>query len=133
MDILQISLLISVGLYFLVMVAASLYRGKNHSRENFIIADRQAGLVPIISSLAASFLFILVPLYVAVGFGWLTKTKRIDAMISISMLISLCVYLVMYLRGDFANMLMVPVLVNTVMMAIVCGYECYGQKSTVTG
>ena len=84
---------------------------------------------------AASFLFILVPLYVAVGFGWLTKSKRIDAMISISMLISLCLYLVMYLRGDFANMLMlmVSVLVNTMMMAIVCGYECYGQKSTVTG
>ena len=80
---------------------------------------------------AASFLFILAPLYIAVGFGWLARTGRIDAMMSLSMLFSLCVYLVMYLRGDFANMLMlmVPVLVNTVIMAIVCGYEYYKLKA----
>jgi SSS family solute:Na+ symporter len=42
---------------------------------------------------AGSLLFILAPLYVAVGFGWLAKTKRSDAMVSISMLLSVCVYL----------------------------------------
>jgi Na+/proline symporter len=82
---------------------------------------------------AGSLLFILAPLYVAVGFGWLAKTKRSDAMVSISMLLSVCVYLVMYLRGDFANMLMmmVPVLVNTVLMVITCRYENTGQKLTI--
>jgi SSS family solute:Na+ symporter len=74
---------------------------------------------------ASSLLFILAPLYVAVGFGWLKKTARLDAMVSISMLVSACVYLVMYLRGDFANMLMlmVPVLVNSVMILIAYWYE----------
>ena len=82
---------------------------------------------------AGSLLFILAPLYVAVGFGWLSKTKRSDAIVSISMLISVCVYLAMYLRGDFANMLMmmVPVLVNTVLMVIACRYENTGQKLTI--
>ena len=82
---------------------------------------------------ASSLLFILAPLYVAVGFGWLKKTARLDAMVSISMLVSACVYLVMFLRGDFANMLMlmVPVLVNTVLMGIACWYENAGQKLTV--
>ena len=74
---------------------------------------------------ASSLLFILAPLYVAVGFGWLNKTARLDAMVSISMLVSACVYLVMFLRGDFADMmmLMIPVLVNSVMMLIACWYE----------
>jgi hypothetical protein len=56
----------------------------------------------------------------------------LDAMVSISMLVSVCVYLAMYLRGDFANMLMlmVPVLVNTVLMVIACRYENAGQKLT---
>jgi Na+/proline symporter len=69
----------------------------------------------------------------AVGFGWLKKTARLDAMVSISMLVSACVYLVMYLRGDFANMLMlmIPVLVNTVMMVIACRYENTGQKLAI--
>ena len=41
------------------------------------------------------------------------------------MMVSACVYLVMYLRGDFANMLMlmVPVLVNSAMMLIGWWYE----------
>jgi SSS family solute:Na+ symporter len=74
---------------------------------------------------ASSLLFILAPLYVAVGFGWLKKTARLDAMVSISMLVSACVYLVMFLRGDFADMmmLMVPVLVNSTMMLIAFWYE----------
>lgn len=55
MDTLQISLLILIGLYFLLMVAASIRPGKVQSQENFSIANRQAGLVPIVSSLAASF------------------------------------------------------------------------------
>jgi hypothetical protein len=74
---------------------------------------------------ASSLLFILAPLYVAVGFGWLKKTARLDPMVSISMLVSACVYLVMYLRGDLANMimLMVPVLVNTAMMFMIYWFE----------
>ena len=78
---------------------------------------------------AASLLFILVPLYVAVGFGWLAKTKRLDAMVSISMLISVCVYLMLYVRGDFATMLMlmVPVLINTVIMVIAYWHESTRQ------
>ena len=49
------------------------------------------------------------------------------------MLVSACVYLVMYLRGDFANMLMlmVPVLVNSVMMLIACWYEGNRKELTV--
>lgn len=41
------------------------------------------------------------------------------------MLVSACVYLVMYLRGDFANMLMlmVPVLVNSVILLAAFWYE----------
>jgi Na+/pantothenate symporter len=53
MDTLQISLLAFIGLYFLLMIAASIRPGKVQSQENFTIANRQAGPVPIISSLAA--------------------------------------------------------------------------------
>ena len=55
MDILQISLLTFMGLYFLLIIAVSFRHGKIQPPENFIIANRQAGPVPIISSLAASF------------------------------------------------------------------------------
>jgi SSS family solute:Na+ symporter len=79
---------------------------------------------------AGSLLFILAPLYVAVGFGWLNKTRRLDIIVSISMLISVCVYLVMYVRGDFATMLMlmVPVLVNSVIMVVAVRYESTRQE-----
>jgi SSS family solute:Na+ symporter len=55
MDILQISLLTSMGLYFLLVIAVSYRASKIQPWGNFIIANRQAGPVPIISSLAASF------------------------------------------------------------------------------
>jgi Na+/proline symporter len=55
MDTLQISLFTFIGLYFLLMIAASIRPGKVQSQEYFSIANRQAGPVPIISSLAASF------------------------------------------------------------------------------
>jgi len=40
---------------------------------------------------AASLLFILAPLYVAIGFGWRDRAMKLDVMMSLSILISVCV------------------------------------------
>ena len=73
---------------------------------------------------AITLLFILAPIYVAVGFGWVKNGRKFDVIVSVSILISVCVYLVMYARGDFTNMLlmMIPVLVNTVIIVLANWY-----------
>ena len=62
-------------------------------------------------------LFILAPLYICLGFGWINNTLQLDRMMSLSILISVFVYIVMFIRGDLANMIMltVPVFVNIVL------------------
>ena len=55
MDMLKIYLLTFMGLYFVFMIVVGFNFGKNKSRESFIIANRQVGPIPVISSLAASF------------------------------------------------------------------------------
>jgi len=64
---------------------------------------------------AASLLFILAPVYISLGFGWLKNSPEYDRMVGFSMLISVVVYIVMLLRGDLEQMILlsVPVFVNT--------------------
>lgn len=54
---------------------------------------------------AASLLFILAPVYICLGFGWLKKSHRLDWMMGLSILISTIVYIMMFIRGDFTDMI----------------------------
>lgn len=69
---------------------------------------------------AASLLFILAPVYFTVGLGWFKRSKKLDAFISLSMIISTVVYITMFVRGDLDNMimLMIPVALNSALILI---------------
>jgi len=69
---------------------------------------------------AASLLFILSPIYIALGFGWFKHTPQLDRLLSFSIVISLVVYISLFVHGDFENMIMlvVPVVVNIVLMLV---------------
>ncbi len=64
---------------------------------------------------ASSLVFILSPIYVAVGFGWFKQSKKLDIFTTLSMGVSTIVYVTMFIRGDLENMimLMVPITLNT--------------------
>lgn len=70
---------------------------------------------------AASLVFILVPTYVFTAAGWLKKSKRLDMLVSISLLASVACYIAMSIRGDFDTLFilqMVPVALSTILHLI---------------
>ena len=66
----------------------------------------------------ASLMFILVPLYLLVGFGRNTGHKKLDTRLSVAVAISVAVYVILFARGDFTNMIMlvVPVAINSILI-----------------
>jgi SSS family solute:Na+ symporter len=69
---------------------------------------------------AASLLFVLTPIYIALGLGWFKASKRLDIMITISILVSVFVYGAMFMRGDLENMIMliVPIFVSSIFVLL---------------
>ena len=70
---------------------------------------------------AVSLLFVLAPLYTGLGFGLLERSHRADRMVSISIIVSIVAYVVMFLRDDFANLIMftVPAFLSLAMLAVI--------------
>ncbi len=72
---------------------------------------------------AAGMLFILTPVYVFLGFGFYKKSRLMDALISISLVISIVVYIYLFVNGAFEQMpmMLVPAICSTVLCVISIG------------
>ena len=66
---------------------------------------------------AVSLLFVLAPLYVLAGMGYLRKSARLDSMIAISLIVSASIYIYMFTHNHFQELIMiyVPTLICTVL------------------
>lgn len=66
---------------------------------------------------AVSLLFVLAPLYVLAGLGYLKKSARLDSMIAISLIVSAAIYIYMFTNNHFQDLIMiyVPTLICSVL------------------
>lgn len=66
---------------------------------------------------AVSLLFVLAPLYVLAGMGYLRKSARLDSMIAISLIVSTSIYIYMFTHNHFQELIMiyVPTVICTVL------------------
>ena len=68
---------------------------------------------------AISLLYILSPIYVMAGLGWLRKCSKLDLFCTISTILSVGVYIYMFQAGYFADLIMIYV--PTVINIVLCG------------
>jgi len=58
---------------------------------------------------AASLLFILAPIYVMAGLGWLKKCEKLDLFFAVSTVVSVGLYIYMFKEGYFSDLIMIYV------------------------
>ncbi len=85
---------------------------------------------------ASALMFILTPVYLSIGFGWFKQSELLDKLISLSVIISVAVYLYMFLNGYFEDMILmyIPVLLNSLLciLSVIINHLFYTKHLEVS-